>query len=288
MLTSLSKELEQENSHNYHIYLETGDTRVVYLYSCVLNVILKTLICQSVNELWAHNFIKQMDERYVLTATSLSFGMMFTRGARDVWMNPFKSKCTTAVKNARVNSAFCFCRYTSFLYEIVTFLLKSRLLLLHSNTKMVMWWGFRLSVAAQHALCWHLPPSSPPIIIRDKFFSMLDSCIQLYSKMFTSMKFIQSGNWVYQYRSKFVFHTIYSGQRVLWKSSVFVWHIFSLTNEVEQFDYLMALWKPNLLACALAAAVAFEVLNLWSSALWEMMVPLQETVLKIVFWNISQ
>jgi hypothetical protein len=63
-----------------------------------------------------------MDERYVLTATYLSFGMMFTRRARDVWMKTFKRKCTIAAKNARVNSAFCFCRYTSFLYEIVTFL----------------------------------------------------------------------------------------------------------------------------------------------------------------------
>jgi hypothetical protein len=50
-----------------------------------------------------------MDEKYVVTATYPSFHKVFTRGARDVWMNPFQNKCTTAVKNARVNAAFCFC-----------------------------------------------------------------------------------------------------------------------------------------------------------------------------------
>ena len=50
----------------------------------------------------------------------------------------------------------------------------------------------------------------------------------------------------------------------------------------------MALWKHNLLTCALAAAVAFEILSLWSYVLRETMVPLPETVLKIVFRNTSQ
>jgi hypothetical protein len=47
-----------------------------------------------------------MDEKYVLIATYLRLHMVLTRGARDVWTNPFQSKCTTAVKNARVNSLF--------------------------------------------------------------------------------------------------------------------------------------------------------------------------------------
>jgi hypothetical protein len=49
----------------------------------------------------------------------------------------------------------------------------------------------------------------------------------------------------------------------------------------------IALWKQNLLTCALAAAVAFEILSLWSYALRETMVPLPEIVLKIVFRNTS-
>jgi hypothetical protein len=48
-----------------------------------------------------------MDEKYVLIATYLSLHMALTRGARDVWTNPFHNKCTTAVKNAKVNSVFC-------------------------------------------------------------------------------------------------------------------------------------------------------------------------------------
>jgi hypothetical protein len=47
----------------------------------------------------------------------------------------------------------------------------------------------------------------------------------------------------------------------------------------------MALRKQNLLTCALAAAVAFEILSSWSYALRETMVPLPEAVLKIVFRN---
>jgi hypothetical protein len=50
----------------------------------------------------------------------------------------------------------------------------------------------------------------------------------------------------------------------------------------------MALWKQNLLTCALTAAVAFEAQSLWSFALHEMIMPRPETVLKIVFWNTSQ
>ena len=50
----------------------------------------------------------------------------------------------------------------------------------------------------------------------------------------------------------------------------------------------MALWKQSLLTCALEAAVTFEMLSLWSYALRETMVPLPETVLKIVFRNTSQ
>ena len=50
----------------------------------------------------------------------------------------------------------------------------------------------------------------------------------------------------------------------------------------------MALWKQNLLTCALAAAVAFEILSLWNCALRETIVPLPETVLEIVFRNTSQ
>jgi hypothetical protein len=49
-----------------------------------------------------------MDEKYVLIATYLSLHVVLTRGARDVWMNPFQNKHTTAVKNARVNSASVF------------------------------------------------------------------------------------------------------------------------------------------------------------------------------------
>jgi len=43
-----------------------------------------------------------------------------------------------------------------------------------------------------------------------------------------------------------------------------------------------------LLARALTAAVAFEILSLWSYALRETMVMLPETVLNIVFRNTSQ
>jgi hypothetical protein len=50
-----------------------------------------------------------VDENYVVIAMYLSLHMVLTRGASDAWMNPFQNKCTTAVKNARVNSAFCFC-----------------------------------------------------------------------------------------------------------------------------------------------------------------------------------
>jgi hypothetical protein len=45
----------------------------------------------------------------------------------------------------------------------------------------------------------------------------------------------------------------------------------------------MALWEQNLLTCVLTAAVTFEILSLLSYALHETMVPLPETVLKIVF-----
>jgi hypothetical protein len=47
----------------------------------------------------------------------------------------------------------------------------------------------------------------------------------------------------------------------------------------------MAPRKQNLLP---AAAIAFEMLSLWSYALRETMVPLPETVLQIVFWYTSQ
>ena len=50
----------------------------------------------------------------------------------------------------------------------------------------------------------------------------------------------------------------------------------------------MALWKQNLLTRALAAAVAFEILSLWIYALSETMVPLPETVLKIVLRWMSE
>jgi hypothetical protein len=50
----------------------------------------------------------------------------------------------------------------------------------------------------------------------------------------------------------------------------------------------MALGKQNLITCALVAAVAFEILSLWSYAIRETMVPLSETVLKIVFRYTSQ
>jgi hypothetical protein len=50
----------------------------------------------------------------------------------------------------------------------------------------------------------------------------------------------------------------------------------------------MALWKKNLLICALATVVAFETLSLWSYALRETMGLLPETVLKIVFGKASQ
>jgi hypothetical protein len=46
--------------------------------------------------------------------------------------------------------------------------------------------------------------------------------------------------------------------------------------------------KQSLLTFALAAAVAFEVLSLWSYALHEMKVPLAETVLKILLRNTSE
>jgi hypothetical protein len=46
--------------------------------------------------------------------------------------------------------------------------------------------------------------------------------------------------------------------------------------------------KENLLICALEAAVAYEIIPLWSCALRETILPLPEAVLKIVFWNTSQ
>ena len=49
-----------------------------------------------------------------------------------------------------------------------------------------------------------------------------------------------------------------------------------------------ALWMQNLFTCSLAAAVAFEILSFWRYALRETVVPLPETVLKIVFRNTSQ
>ena len=42
----------------------------------------------------------------------------------------------------------------------------------------------------------------------------------------------------------------------------------------------IALWKQNLLTCALAAAVAFEILSFWSYALRKTMVPLPENSLE--------
>jgi hypothetical protein len=62
-------------------------------------------------------------------------------------------------------------------------------------------------------------------------------------------------------------------------------------NKYRRCDNLipgMGPWKQNLLTCALAAAVALEILFLWSYALRETMVPLPETVLKIVFRNTTQ
>jgi hypothetical protein len=50
----------------------------------------------------------------------------------------------------------------------------------------------------------------------------------------------------------------------------------------------MVLRKQSLLAFALAAVVAFEILSLWSYELREAMVPLLEAVLKIVFHITSQ
>jgi hypothetical protein len=50
----------------------------------------------------------------------------------------------------------------------------------------------------------------------------------------------------------------------------------------------IALLKKKLLIFALLAAVAFEILSLWSYSLRETMVPLLETVLKNVFQNTSQ
>jgi hypothetical protein len=49
-----------------------------------------------------------------------------------------------------------------------------------------------------------------------------------------------------------------------------------------------ALWNQNLFIYALAAGVAFQRFSLWSYAIRETMAPLQETVLKIDFWNTSQ
>jgi hypothetical protein len=45
----------------------------------------------------------------------------------------------------------------------------------------------------------------------------------------------------------------------------------------------MVLWKQNLLAYALAAAVAFEILSLCSCAFHDTMVPLPETALRMLF-----
>jgi hypothetical protein len=44
--------------------------------------------------------------------------------------------------------------------------------------------------------------------------------------------------------------------------------------EVDNLILGMAVWKYNLLTSAVAAAVAFEMLSLWSYVLREMMVPL--------------
>jgi hypothetical protein len=53
------------------------------------------------------------------------------------------------------------------------------------------------------------------------------------------------------------------------------------TYIVWQLNSGMAPWKRNLLTCALGAAVTYEILSLWSSALCEMVVSLLETVFKI-------
>jgi hypothetical protein len=50
----------------------------------------------------------------------------------------------------------------------------------------------------------------------------------------------------------------------------------------------MALQKQNVHTYALAAAVAFKMLPLWSYALCKMIVQLPETVLKIVLKNILE
>jgi hypothetical protein len=50
----------------------------------------------------------------------------------------------------------------------------------------------------------------------------------------------------------------------------------------------MALWNKYLFACVLVATVVFEILSLWSHALHEKMVPLPETLFKIVFQNTPQ
>jgi hypothetical protein len=112
-------------------------------------------------------------------------------------MNPFQNKCTTAVKNARVNSAFCFCWGTSFLDEKRSqhFVRKSDLLL---HSEMIMWWRLRFLVTAQnmHVHKFQTHVSSCTGECRSKisklrqFFPMLISWIQFYSKMCASLKFI--------------------------------------------------------------------------------------------------
>jgi len=70
-----------------------------------------------------------------------------------------------------------------------------------------------------------------------------------------------------------------------------IWHGKFLCRGCTRCENLipgMNLRKRNLLTCALAAAVVFEILSLWCYATRETMVPLPETVLKIVFRNTSQ
>jgi hypothetical protein len=81
-------------------------------------------------------------------------------------------------------------------------------LLLHSESKMVMWWSLWFSVAAQNmawtqvggtcfcvSLCageWGSTTSKR----RHKFFLMLVSWIEFHSRMCAGLKFILSGDWM--------------------------------------------------------------------------------------------
>jgi hypothetical protein len=84
---------------------------------------------------------------------------------------------------------------------------------------------------------------------------------------------------------------ITSPLQMLFRQTFAVYYEYYVEHAITRCDNLILgidLRKQHLLTCALAAAVVFEILSVWSYALRETMVLLAETVLNIDFRNASQ